>query len=551
MDRRFVLAIVLALAVFIIPTILFPPKPAPRPGPSGGPADTTAATSAQPESTGPAAAGRPPARLTARPPVRPTATAETVWVSSPLYRFGFSTRGAQLVAVELAQYKSFASGDAGARVQLVRSGSPWLGGRLTIGGDTLVLDTLTFFPSAAAVQVSPGGATLTFTAGATSLTYRFTADDYRIAVEGHVGAHAQGGVLALSLGDGLRSVEADSQVDYREYAVVTKAGKTEKTRFSSVDPGQRQVLDGPFDWVAVKSRYFFAAVLAITDTSERFAGAILTGGARAGKIATTTGVAVTLPVPAAGTFHYDVYAGPFEHRRLTALGHGLDDANPYGWSFFRPIIHPVSILVVDILFAMHDRLALGYGWVLIVFGIVVRLALWYPQQKAMESQMRMQAVQPLLKEAQDRYKNEPERLQREMMRLYKEHNVNPFGGCLPMLLPMPVLFALFFVFSNTIEFRGVPFLWLPDLSRHDPYFIIPIVMGLSMYAVSRIGQIGLPPNPQMQTMTYVMPGMMTFLFLRFSSGLNLYYAVQNLVSIPQQWIIAKRRLRQQGKAPGK
>jgi len=159
----------------------------------------------------------------------------------------------------------------------------------------------------------------------------------------------------------------------------------------------------------------------------------------------------------------------------------------------------------------------------------------------------MQAVAPLLKQVQDRYKNEPERLQREMMKLYKEHNVNPFGGCLPMLLPMPVLFALFFVFANTIEFRGVPFLWLPDLARSDPYYIIPIVMGLSMFVLSKVGQIGVPPNPQAKTMLYFMPAFMTLLFLRFASGLNLYYAVSNIFSIPQQYMIARRRLRDQGK----
>ena len=546
MEKRLVFAIVLMLAVFIIPTILFPPKPVPRRPPAA--ADTTVAVA-------PESAGRAPA-VPSRPTVRPSgavAQADTVWVTSPLYRFGFSTHGAQLVWAELEQYKSFGASDAGAPVQLVRAGGPWLGGRLSIGADTVQLDTLRFAPSAAVVNVGVGGASLTFTAadGATSVTYRFVPDDYQVTVEGRVGAHNQGGVLAISLGDGLRSVEADSALDYREYAVVTKAQKTEKTRFSSVDPGQRQVLDGPFEWVAVKSRYFFAATMAIADSSERFAGAILTGGPKAGKIATTTQVTVTLPVPATGEFHYELYAGPFEHRRLSALGHGLDDANPYGWSFFRPIIHPVSQLVVEVLFWMHSRLAIGYGWVLIIFGILVRLALWPLQQKAMESQMRMQAVQPLLKEVQDRYKNDPTRLQSEMMKLYKEHKVNPFGGCLPMLLPMPVLFALFFVFTNTIEFRGVPFLWLPDLSRHDPYYIIPILMGISMYVVSKLGQIGIPPNPQMQTMTYVMPAMMTFIFLRFSSGLNLYYAVQNIVSIPQQWIIAKRRLRQQGKIPGK
>jgi len=116
-----------------------------------------------------------------------------------------------------------------------------------------------------------------------------------------------------------------------------------------------------------------------------------------------------------------------------------------------------------------------------------------------------------------------------------------------MLLPMPVLFALFFVFANTIEFRGVPFLWLPDLSRADPYYIIPIVMGLSMFVLSKVGQIGMPPNPQTKMMLYFMPAFMTLLFLNFASGLNLYYAVSNIFSIPQQYLIAQRRLREQGK----
>jgi YidC/Oxa1 family membrane protein insertase len=299
------------------------------------------------------------------------------------------------------------------------------------------------------------------------------------------------------------------------------------------------------------------AALAIEENEPRFGGAIAGGGPRPvttsslfGKssVATRTDLTLTMPVPPAGDFGFDVYTGPLEYRRLARLGHDLDDANPYG-GVLRPIIQPVSVLVVNILIWMHDRLNLAYGWVLIIFGILVRVLLWPLNQKAMESSIRMQAVAPLIKQVQDRYKNEPERLQREMVRLYKEHNVNPLGGCLPMLLPLPVLFALFFVFANTIEFRCAPFLWLPDLSRPDPYYIIPVLMGLSMFAVSKIGQIGVPPNPQAKTMLYFMPVFMTLLFLRFASGLNLYYTVQNIGSLPQQYLIAKRRLRDQGKRP--
>ena len=119
--------------------------------------------------------------------------------------------------------------------------------------------------------------------------------------------------------------------------------------------------------------------------------------------------------------------------------------------------------------------------------------------------------------------------------------LSPLMGCLPMLLPMPVLYALYFVFQNTIEFRGVPFLWLPDLSMRDPYYITPLLMGLSMYVMSWIGLKAAPSNPQAKVMSYMMPVMLTVLFLNLASGLNLYYAVQNIAALPQQWFISRER----------
>lgn len=116
-----------------------------------------------------------------------------------------------------------------------------------------------------------------------------------------------------------------------------------------------------------------------------------------------------------------------------------------------------------------------------------------------------------------------------------------FSGCLPMLLPMPVLFALFFVFQNTIEFRGVSFLWLHDISQKDPFYILPILMGISMYVLTWIGTRNTPPNPQTKMMGYVFPFMMTFLLGNLAAGLNLYYAVQNMAALPQQWLIANER----------
>ncbi len=547
MERRVILFIALTLLVIALPVVLFPPKPAAR---RPGPATDSAAT--HPTVTQPTPAAAPAVRPPGVP--SPLLPAETVWVTSSLYRFGFSTRGARLVWAELLRYRSFAPGDPGPHVQLVPAGQALLTHRLVVGTDTASLAELAFTASAPSVQVSQAGQALTFTtrrgAAQVSVTYTFDPAEYRFGVRGRVlGLGGSGAVLVVGLGDGFRSGEADTLLDYREFAVVTKATKTQKTAFNALKPGERATLDGPFEWVAIKSKYFFAATMAIQENQPQFGGVVVVGGDRPAKIASRAAVWATLPVPPGGEFRYDVYVGPLEHHRLAALGHGLDDANPYGWSFFRPIIHPVSLWVVAILTWMHDQMGLAYGWVLIFFGILVRLLLWPLNQKAMASQLRMQAAAPLLKDAQERYKDSPEKLQKEMMRIYKEYNVNPFGGCLPMFLPLPVLFALFFVFANTIEFRGVPFLWLPDLSRPDPLYIIPVVMGLTMFAVSKVGQIGMPPNPQTKMLLYFMPAFLTFVFLRFASGLNLYYTVQNLVSIPQQYFLAKRRLRERGKTP--
>jgi YidC/Oxa1 family membrane protein insertase len=156
----------------------------------------------------------------------------------------------------------------------------------------------------------------------------------------------------------------------------------------------------------------------------------------------------------------------------------------------------------------------------------------------------MQRLQPELQAIQKKYSDDRQRQQEAIMKVYKDHGMSPLSplmGCLPMLLPMPILFALYFVFQNTIEFRGVSFLWLPDISLHDPYYITPVLMGVSMFVMSWIGMKGSPPNPQAKMMMYMMPVMLTVFFLNLASGLNLYYAVQNIAALPQQWLLARER----------
>ena len=308
------------------------------------------------------------------------------------------------------------------------------------------------------------------------------------------------------------------------------------------------VESGPFLWAAFKSKYFVEALLpGAEEGEERYLGGVLVGEAT-GEYQVP--VAVSQSVSADGTIDFRLFLGPQDFARLSNLGTDMENVNPYGWKFFRPIVRPVAAIVIKILGFLHENFNIGYGWVLILFGVMMRVVLFPLNQKGMKAQMRNMAAQPLMQEIQTKYKDNPEKLQKEMMKLYKEHGFNPVAGCLPMLLPWPVLIALFFVFQNTIELRGVPFLWLPDLSAPDPYFILPAFLGISMFLLQWVSMRTMPQqNPQMKMMMYIMPVMMVFIFYQLASGLNLYYATANIATLPQQIYIAKERQRAQAKAP--
>jgi YidC/Oxa1 family membrane protein insertase len=546
------------MAVAIVPSMLLKPKPGTRP-----PAGQAAAPGLDTARSAPIADPVPAAPGPVRAATDSTAAdslpvrEDSVVVSSPLYRYVFSTRGGRMTGALLHTYQSMRPGDQRAPAQMLRPGSQLLSLGFLSGRDTLSLADWHFTPSAQQVEVT-GATPLTFTAArggvSVSVTYTFRADDYLVDVAGRItGLGPDGGTVVVGLGPGLRNTEADSVENIRETGVVVKGTKAELTRFGKLKLHQPMAFNGPFEWVAIKSKYFVTALLALDPSPDGETGGIAGATALAVDTAdrTTTGavVRVGLPVRGGGAFAYQLYTGPMEYPRLRAIGHDFDDINPYGWPGFRTIIRPVALGARSLLVWFHDRLGLAYGVGLVLFGILIRILLWPLNQKAMRSTMAMQVVQPLIKELQEKHKSDPQRLQQEMFKLYKEHKVNPFGGCWPMLLPWPILLALFFVFQNTIELRGASFMWLPDLSRPDPLYIIPVVMGLSMYALTKIGQLGMEPNPQAKMLLYMMPALMTFLFLKFASGLNLYYTVMNIASLPQQWMLSRERIRRNPPAP--
>jgi YidC/Oxa1 family membrane protein insertase len=547
-ELRFVLAIVLMIGVLFGTNLLFPPGPPPaQPDAAGGESDIPATVRAEP--TGEAAG----ASITRAPPDPPEVPERRIRVRGPLYEFEFSNYGAQLVSAILPEFRSFADDGDGPVELLPRGGPGALGNRIAVSGDTLDFLAVPFAVSPAdGLTLVAGGdpQELSFAFRSVDgqlgleIRYRFDPDSYLVGVQGRVHG-VERGLLLTELGDGLAFNEARPADDEQALAYVinhTQDGIRQRPLRRFED---ERVEDGPLFWAAFKSKYFLLALMAGDDwEAGRFLGGIfarLPLDAQDGEEPRVS-VTVAQSLLPDDSFAYRVYLGPQDFTRLRAVGGDLEDVNPVGWRWLRPVIQPFAAIITTILIYLHNQLGWGYGWVLILFGVMMRVVLFPLNQKAMRAQLRNTAVAPLVKEIQAKYKNDPDRQQKEMMRLYREHGFNPLAGCVPMLIPFPVLITLFFVFQNTIELRGVSFLWLPDLSAPDPLYVLPVFLGISMFLLQWVSMRSMEQvNPQMKMMLWFMPIFMVFIFFRLASGLNLYYATANIATLPQQYWIAKER----------
>jgi len=555
MDRRTFLALLLSALVIVATPLIFRGFGARSSLPPAASRDTIA-TAPVPAIPAPTATpsqlpvAPSPAVSSATAPPRPPA--DTTSIDASKTRYVFSTPGAAPKSIQLVAYANLSAGQrSAARATLAANPTalPLIRYRLVQSADTIALDTVTFRANRDANGIS-------FTsAGAPAVTirYQFADDGYLAHVSGEVRSAAGASSptqLLIDLPSTLRSQEADTLDDERHLAYGYKAQHEDvkSVAFGKLDPAFVRTDSGPMEWVAVRNKYFLIALVAPTPASS-FVALRMQGGARVGKQAPVAAATAIQPIRD-GRFGFDLYAGPQSWTQLRAVGHDLENVNPYGgWI---PGVQPFATICMRVILWMRQTFNVSYGWVLIIFGVTVRLLLWPLNQSAMRSSLKMQRLQPELAEVQKRYKTEPEKQREALVKLYQQHGMSPFSpimGCLPMLLPMPVLFALFFVFQNTIEFRGVSFLWLPDLSLRDPLYIMPLFMGVSMFVLSWIGMRAAPPNPQTKMMSYMMPAVMTMVLLNFASGLNLYYAVQNVAALPQQWLLTRERMKAAPAAP--
>ena len=474
----------------------------------------------------------------AKPPVKPQAT---VVVATAQSRSLLANPGAVPFSVGMVGFRDLRPGRRDSMATVESPSGPLLHYRLAIGGDTIALDTVQF-----AVQQASGTTTFTSSSPAMTISYQTTGDGYRMAVRGEVSNAPPGTSLLIDLPSELRSAEADTADDQRNLAYAYKIPLRDVTSvpFAKLDINSVRADTGSLQWVAARNKYWLIALMKPVGTPAGgiFRGMTMRGGLRSGKVAPTAFATTTLGLTN-GQFAFDLYVGPQSWKQLNALGNDLENVNPYA-GILHVVVQPFSTITMRTLLWMKSTTRLSYGWVLVIFGLVIRLLIWPLNQRAMRSSFQMQRLQPELTEIQKKYKNEPDKQRDALMKVYRDHGMSPFSpvlGCLPMLLPMPILYALYYVLRNTIELRGVPFLWMPDLSLRDPTYITPIVMGVSMFVLSWIGMRAAPPNPQAKMMSYMMPAMFTMMFLNFASGLNLYYAVQNIASLPQQLMVTRER----------
>ncbi|MBN2104384.1 membrane protein insertase YidC [bacterium] len=332
----------------------------------------------------------------------------------------------------------------------------------------------------------------------------------------------------LEWNSGLRYTEPNPKDDLMYYEAIALQGDDlvkQKKR------GSTGFQEGNTHWVSVRTKYFIMAII----PEETGIGTEL----RVEEDNHRKTIQADLAMPWKGlqeeTHSYQIFLGPMDYQLLKSYKTDLAKSMSWGWK----LIKPFSIGALYALQFLYSILH-NYGWAIIVFAILIKIVLYPLTRHSYKSMREMQSLQPKMSAIREKYKDNPQKMNEETMKLYKSHGVNPMGGCLPMLLQMPVLFALFNLFRSTIMLRHAEFLMIKDLSAPDHLLgsinVLPVIMGLAMIVQQKLSSA---QNTQQKAMTYFMPIFLTFIFYKFSSGLNLYYLIFNIFTIAQEIIVRR------------
>ena len=313
-------------------------------------------------------------------------------------------------------------------------------------------------------------------------------------------------------------------------AFYTDAKKFQKVAFTDIEKGKAEfVTSSPDGWVAMVQHYFASAWLWPQNVQhDNFARKVDNNLYAAGMIAPVGAV----EPGATRTADTRLFVGPQDEKLLESIAPGLELVKDYG--FFTILSKPLYWLLDK----LHGVIG-NWGWAIVALVFLLKI-LFYPlNAKAYASMAKMKAINPKVMDLRERYKDNPQQMQMEMMRVYREEKVNPMGGCLPILIQIPVFIALYWVLLSSVEMRGAPWiLWIKDLSIKDPYFILPVVMTLTTLLQTALNP--LPPDPMQAKLMWFMPLIFSVMFFFFPAGLVLYWITNNILTIAQQWVINTR-----------
>ena len=513
---------------------------APAPGASSVPSASTTAAATPPGTAAAVAPSAVPAGGTA-----PTPAAQKITVATDVLRVSFDTEGGSLVRAELLKHAGDSAADKTTATFVLLDETPegvYVAQSGVIGGDFPNHKTPMTFSGDRALRDGDDDLVLKFESpvqGGVKLvkTYTLRRGAYAMGVRHEVinqGSAPVSPQVYVQLVRGATtsggSFITNPTGTFTGPAVYTEAQKYQKVEFADIDKNKTDFeKEATSGWVAMVQHYFASAwILPDGVKRENFVRKLDATQYSVGMIAPLQPVAPG----ASQAVNATLFVGPQEEKTLERVAPGLDLVKDYG--IFTILAKPLYWLMDKI----HSVLG-NWGWSIMALVLVIKIAFYWLQAKGYESMAKMKAINPKVMAMRERFKDNPQQMQQEMMKIYREEKVNPMGGCFPIMVQIPVFIALYWVLLSSVEMRNAPWIgWIRDLSTPDPYFILPVVM-----AVTTLLQTALnpqPPDPMQAKLMWFMPLAFSIMFFFFPAGLVLYWITNNVLSIAQQWLINTR-----------
>ncbi len=529
MEKRTLIAIVLSILVLVVFSYLTPKRPVQQqaPPPAAKEQEKPSVEEKQPE---------PAVQVPEVTVITPAAEKE-IHIENDLYSAVFTTKGGTIKNWKLKQYPDSEEKP----VSLVRQENRLIPPLSIVLKDKPAdfLSHVNFSVDRDSVYFNDRTASLTFlyadpSGFSVKKVFTFSRDDYRVDFITEVKGS---GPYKVALGSGFGIYDKEGAWVHIGPVLLRDTDKIDIDSNNIEDIGflgkisgrkSKDMVEytGNIRWIAQEDKYFTSALVpvgtnydAVVWSWQKNDGSGAEGAEIAYRVQEERG-------------EFLLYAGPKRDEILKTYGVGLEHIIDFG--FFSPIARPIFWLL-----KLFYKVLGNYGWAIVLITIAIRIPFIPLINKGQKSMKKLQVVQPQIAALKEKYKNDPQKIQKETMELYKKHKVNPIGGCLPMLIQLPVFFALYKILLSAIEIRNAPFiLWIHDLAAKDPYYILPILMGVSMVVQQKMTPSGM--DPKQAKIMMLMPVVFTFMFLTFPAGLVLYWLVSNTLGIIQQYFVNKK-----------